>query len=219
MRINFIRFLFDQECHHIKMTAKIVAIILTGFCLTGCDKDTKPGHGLMNEKSKPQITESDIYSILEYIIAERKLSKDYGINIEPADRCDPGKDDREFLTGLISATEPKDSLVDSGHLIIKIPLGYDFGLPKCLTKENVDFMLHQKEMNKGFKWNNSKLGFNLDNHDNWYEFSVPLFSEDKTKAILIVSNLCKGLCGTQQTFLVETNSDARTFKTGYHYIH
>jgi hypothetical protein len=201
---------------HKKMTAKILGILLIAFCLTNCDKKTKMDRDLITHKTDRQITEAEIYSTLEYIITEQKLNKDYGLKIIPAKRCDSGKEDKEFLSGLIITTDQKDSLADDS---IAIPLVHDLGLQKCLTKEEVDFMLSQKKINKEFKWNNSKLGFNLDNHDNWYEFSVPLFNKDKSKAIFLVSKLCKGLCGTEQTFLVEINGGVRTFKTGYHYIH
>ncbi len=198
------------------MTAKILGTLLTVFCLANCDKAAKTDQQLITNKTIGQITETEIYSTLEYIITEQKLNKDYGLKFIPSDRCASGKEDKEFLTGLILTTDQKDSLASS---TIAIPLVLDLGLQKCLTKEDIDFMLSQKEINKEFQWNNSKLGFNLDNHDNWYEFSVPLFNKDKSKAIFLVSKLCKGLCGTEQTFLVETNGGVRTFKTGYHYIH
>jgi hypothetical protein len=201
------------------MTTKILWTILIVLCLTNCDKGTKTDQGRTSDKAEGQITEVDIYSTINYIITEQRLNKDYGLKIVPADQCDLSKEDKEFLTGLIFPEEQEDSLGDNNNFSITVPLVHDLGLQKCLTKEDVDFMLSQKETNKDFQWDNSKLGFNLDNHENWYEFSVPLFTKDKRKAIFLVAKLCKGLCGTEQTFLVQTSGDSRTFKTGYLYNH
>lgn len=201
------------------MTTKILGTILTVLCLTNCDKGTKTDQGRLFDQADGQITAVDIYSTINYIITEQKLNKDYGLKIVPADQWDLSKEDKEFLTGLILTKEQKDSLGGNRKLSITVPLIHDLGLQKCLTKEDADFMLSQKETNKDFQWDNSKLGFNLDNHDNWFEFSVPLFTKDKSKAIFLVAKLCKGLCGTEQTFLVETSGDSRTYKTGYLYNH
>jgi hypothetical protein len=65
-------------------------------------------------------------------------------------------------------------------------------LDKCLTDGDIDFMLQQKIDHSNFKWDNSRLGFNLDNKNYWYAFSIPLFSQDKTKAILTIEDLCRG---------------------------
>lgn len=173
------------------------------------------------ETADKKVTDKDIYEILEFVVKEQALDKNFGLRIKPGDRCDLNKEDKEFLTDLILEPKPlKDSTFDSVHLKISAPLDiFSLGLQRCLIKEDVDYMLQQKEMARDFRWNNTRLGFNLDNTENWYEFSVPLFSADKSKAILLVSKLCKGLCGTEQTFLIEKDGGKFISKTGFLYYH
>jgi hypothetical protein len=192
-------------------------IILLGLIslLTSCGQRNE------SETADQKVTDKDIYEILEFVIKDQALDKNFGLRIKPGDRCDLNKEDKEFLTDLILEPKPlKDSTFDSVDFKISMPLDtFSLGLQRCLIKEDVDYMLQQKEMAKDFKWDNSRLGFNLDNTENWYEFSVPLFSADESKAILLVSKLCKGLCGTEQTFLIEKIDGKWTSRTGFHYIH
>jgi hypothetical protein len=174
-----------------------------------------------SETAGQKVTDKDIYEILEFVIKYQALDKNFGLRIKPGDRCDLNKEDKEFLTDLILESKPlKDSTVDSVDFKITVPLDtFSLGLQRCLIKEDVDYMLKQKETVKDFKWDNSRLGFDLDNTENWYEFSVPLFSADKSKAILLVSKLCKGLCGSEQTFLIEKEEGKLISKTGFLYNH
>ncbi|MCW3124641.1 MAG: hypothetical protein JWO03_299 [Bacteroidetes bacterium] len=49
----------------------------------------------------------------------------------------------------------------------------------------------------------------------YYEFSVPLFSEDKTKCIISVSRLCGGLCGSSFIFIMEKKGDGWVVRDHY----
>ena len=88
-----------------------------------------------------------------------------------------------------------------------------------LTKQDISGMIKQKEKLKAFKWNNNQLGFNLTNKSNWYSFSVPLFSEDKTKAVMMIRDLCSGLCGSGKTILFTKKNEKWTSNTGMIWFH
>jgi hypothetical protein len=87
-----------------------------------------------------------------------------------------------------------------------------------LTANDVDDMLRHKKSLTGFKWDNSRLGFNLSNRKNWFSFSIPLFSRHKDKVIMKIESLCPGLCGTGYTVIfVMENGKWVSHSSGYWY--
>ena len=72
---------------------------------------------------------------------------------------------------------------------------------QCLTNEDIKYMLSSKPNPNVFRWDNSRLGFDLDNHKNFYSLSIPLFSKDNKIALLKIEDLCPGLCGTGSTYV------------------
>ena len=88
-----------------------------------------------------------------------------------------------------------------------------------VSKADISTMLKQKEILADFKWNVKRLGFNVNNDSNWYAFSVPLFSTDRKKAIMMIENLCPGLCGTGSTIMFIKKKDKWTSNQGKFWIH
>lgn len=60
-------------------------------------------------------------------------------------------------------------------------------------------MWHQVQGNK--KFNNSFLGFNQQNKSNWYRMSYPVFTADSNHVIVMIRDLCPGLCGRGELVL------------------
>ena len=131
--------------------------------------------------------------------------------------------------GQDSSNEP----VKYSHLVIKDTISdreiYDFMRAVIIEQElrrdnglsivpqsnaDIDYMLKQKEEHLSFKWDNSRLGFNRDNNKQWYVFSVPLFSKDKSKAVMMIEDLYQGLCGYGWTVLFKKENDKWTSQTG-----
>lgn len=156
-----------------------------------------------------------IYDFMKMVIADQALDTSYGLSIDAEPHCDLSDDDQSFLeTLLIPKPHPvnKDS---SSMPVICNP----FELPKVLTKADIKYMLSQEKQWSGFKWDISRLGFSKTNHNNWYCFSVPLFSVDKRKAVIMVRRLCPGLCGVGWQLLFIKKNNRWTSSTGSQWIH
>lgn len=165
------------------------------------------------------ITEKEVYDFMEIVIKEQKLHADYGLSEEPELNCDLIKEDSEFLKELLLDTTKNETVTDTTDWQ-PLTLSYTGGqLDKCLTDDDIEFMLRQKIDNSNFKWNNSKLGFNLNNDSTFYVFSIPLFSKDKTKAVMMIRELCKGLCGWGWTILFKKENGTWTSQTGNQWVH
>ena len=180
------------------------------------DKTTSITDTLAEVKpSIPDTSNQNIYDFMKVVIADQKLDLSYGLTIEPEQGCDLSQDDKIFLkTLLIEKTKPKKDTDDWRNMTITINQ-----LPKCLTKGDIDEMLLQKEKLSNFTWDNSRLGFNLSNKKNWYCFSRPLFSVDRQKVIMMIRNLCPGLCGTGWTVVFTKQNNKWTSQTGGQWIH
>lgn len=163
----------------------------------------------------PDTANQDIYDFMKIVIAERQLNLGFGLAIEPEQNCDLSSDDAIFLKTLL--IEKKRSVKESDGLNNLIVTGNE--LPKCFTKADVEDMLQQKKTFSTFTWNNTRLGFNPDNKKNWYCFSVPLFSKDRKKAIMMIRNLCPGLCGTGSTVVFTKENKKWSSVDGGQWIH
>lgn len=129
--------------------------------------------------------------------------------------CDLSQDDRTFLeTLLIEKSKPNSDTSNWQNMTITTNQ-----LPKCLTKGDIDEMLSQKKKLSNLTWDNSRLGFSSTNNKNWYCFSRPLFSKDRKKVILMIRNLCPGLCGTGWTVVFTKLNNKWTSQTGGQRIH
>jgi hypothetical protein len=186
------------------------------------DKDTNQSNQIFvskiqHEETSPKISENSqqyIYDFMKMVITDQRLDLSYGLSMEPLESSCVGKSDQDYLeTLLINYIEPK---LDDTLIYSKTTLNNS---PKCLTEEDVYEMLHQKEHLQNFKWDNSRLGFNHSNKKNWYSFSKPLFSKDKTKAVIRISRLCPGLCGEGWCLMYLKENDIWTSYPGIRYFH
>jgi hypothetical protein len=141
----------------------------------------------------------DVYDFMLAVIEELSLNRKSGLIALPKSSCIINMKDEDMIDSmLIGKPKPvkewQQGDVFSGSLA---------GLPECLTLADKADMLNQKKKLAGFVWDNSRLGFNRAHSKFNYTFSVPLFSKDRTKAILFIAYLCPGLCGSGETVLFE----------------
>ncbi len=160
----------------------------------------------------------DIYNLMKVVINEQELNLNYGLKIEPEQGFDPSNTDSKIFESLMTEQETNVEFKMSDSIIYSYELNSE-NLLADLTKQDISEMIKQKEKLKSFKWNNNQLGFDLSNKNNWYSFSVPLFSEDKSKAIIMIRDLCPGLCGGGKTILFIKKNEKWTSNTGMIWLH
>lgn len=185
-------------------TYNILFVLL--FTCVGCQKSISSGIN----------SNKDIYDFMKIIIDEQKLNLKYGIRLEPESNFNLTEPDSESFKLLLTKLESSKQKTDS----LNFRLDWNsLTLLSDLTKEDILGMISQKEDLKPFKWNNARLGFNLSNKSDWYSFSVPLFSKDKKKAVMMIRNLCSGLCGEGKTVLFIKKNGKWTSSYGMQWIH
>jgi len=135
-----------------------------------------------------------IYAFVKEIMAQQNIDLNNGLQLEAEPNVAENQDDKTYLKSLLINENEINRQNYSTIITLTIP-------GKCLTKKEMKSMLDQKRKFKNFKWDNSILGFNIENKKNYYTFSVPLFSPDKTKAVMMIKSICPGLCGSGQTIL------------------
>lgn len=205
--------------------------IILGICLTlfGCGQSTNKVDNTNYVDTTSKIADTItqvktnfldtsnqyIYDFMKVVIADQKLDLSYGLTAEPEQGCDLSQDDKVFLKALlIEKPKQKSDTVDWRNMSIIMNQ-----FSKCLTNGDIDEMLLQKERLSNFTWDNSRLGFSQSNDNHWYCFSRPLFSKDGKKVIMMIRNLCPGLCGTGWTVLFTKQNKKWTSQTGGLWIH
>jgi hypothetical protein len=210
------------------MTAFRIIVILFVFAALGCHQKTQQTNdsepatkdSIQQQKTvaaQQDTTNQDIYEFMKVVIANQNLDLSYGLSVEPEQGCDLSDDDSIFLKTLLPAKSKHKEKTDTGDW--RTMTVDPFELPKCLTKSDIAYMLSQKQNLSTFKWDNSRLSFNSDNKKNWYAFSIPLFSKDRRKVVMMIRNLCPGLCGTGWTVLFIKEDNRWTSQSGAHWIH
>ncbi|MEO8770734.1 MAG: hypothetical protein ABI402_11630 [Ferruginibacter sp.] len=158
---------------------------------------------------KRDTTNQYIYDFMKIVIVEEKLDLSYGLSTVPEQRCDPGQEDKDYLSRLLIKKKEKSKPININEWqTIKLSVEPE----RCLTNTDRNSMLLQKEKLDSFEWDISRLGFKSMNNKNWYSFSVPIFSADKRKAIMMIENLCPGLCGTGNTIVFTKENNKWTSK-------
>jgi hypothetical protein len=179
----------------------------------------------------------EIYAFIKELIRDHQLDTSYGLLLEPEIGCDLTQKDITFLKTLIIKKEEKikspliaqdtSYQLDSNSYvkIMKLqpmvsPEIISLEPERCLTKQDIRYMLARKPDPLKFRWDNSELGFDTTNHQNFYSLSIPLFSIDHKKAIIMIEDLCPGLCGTGNTYVYKMqNKRWKTETSSFGWIH
>lgn len=190
------------------LTLKILLII--SAALYGCNQTPKLDSGSIETapiETAPiavDTTNKEIYDFMKEIIVSEKLDLTNRLASEPQQNCDLSESDNLYLNHFLIGAKKKTDTFDPKTGIYSVT---NDAFDRCLTRDDINFMLSQKNENRGFKWNTSRLGFTTDNSEFWYVFSIPLFSRDRTKVIMMIRNLCPGLCGNGKTVLFKKENN------------
>jgi hypothetical protein len=208
------------------MTAPKTILLILTVTVWGCLHKSNDTLSQSSESlQKDSVSEKEIYDFMQAVIYEQRLNKDHGLRLQYQASCDISIDDKQFLpTLLIDAPEQIDTTEQyiydsSGRVIGGTSKSNPVTLDKCLTNSDIKFMLQQKKDRAAFKWDNSKLCFNPDKNEFWYAFSIPLFSKDRTKAIMMIKDLCQGLCGDGRTILFKKQNNKWISQVGNQWVH
>lgn len=171
----------------------------------GCNQTPKPDPGPIETATFAVDTANkEIYDFIKEILETENLDQSNRLVSKPQENCDLSEPDSEYLKNFLIGPKNNTDTFDLKKGIISYT--YD-RFDKCLTKDDINFMLSQKKTYRGFKWNSSRLGFTNESTEFVYVFSIPLFSRDKTKAIMMIRNLCPGLCGNGETVLFKKENN------------
>jgi len=201
------------------MTTLKLFILVFLSALYGCGQNPTNRRIISNKiETRDSVSESEIYDFMKVVIANQKLKTNNGLSSEPKLNCDISLDDKEFLKSLLIDTTKQETnnytdTTDWKNGIITFTATTEFGqLDKCLTNADIAFMLQQKADHSNFKWQ-------IKNDSTWYAFSVPLFSKDKSKAIIMIEDLCSGLCGLGWSVLFKKEDNQWISQTGNQWFH
>lgn len=168
--------------------------------------------------TKEESYNQEIYDIMYMVIKDQKLKLNYGLNIELEQNFGIERTDKENFELLLAELASKKNNQKTDSINRGLQLNSQTLLAD-LTREDISEMIEQKEKLKGFTWDNSKLGFDLSNKNNWYSFSIPLFSKDKKNVVMMIRDLCSGLCGGGKTIFLTEKDGKWTSSIGAIWIH
>jgi len=154
-------------------------------------------------ENKIDTNNQDIYNFMKIVIEEQNLDLHYGIRLEPESNFMISESDSTVFNKLLFKIKNKQQETkgfNKNDTVISLYNSISL-YNESIKEEDISEMILQKKNLKSFQWDNSKLGFNLSNKENWYSFSIPLFSKDKNKAVMKIRDLCSGLCGNGRTIL------------------
>lgn len=137
-----------------------------------------------SDKSQPSTTslEKELYDFMKTVISNQKLVKTYSLVTTPdSSLYSYPKKNGDFLLGFLIDSTKKE--VESND-------------KKYLTAKDISIMIQPEKINKAFKWQAALLGFDQNNKKDRYVFSIPVFNEDKSKAVIKISHYCNlFMCG------------------------
>ena len=178
-------------------------------------------------------TYPEIYSFLKSLIKSHDLDSSFGLILEPETFCDLSQTDIAYLKKnlLLEKNRKLQTIAktDTTRLTDSI-LNVSYELPpiinastlqtRYLTYSDINFMVRNKPDPKVFRWDNSRLGFNMKNKEKYYNLSIPMFSRNHKIAVILIEELCPGLCGTGMTYVYRKNSQKWIHSsTGMFWVH
>lgn len=160
--------------------------------------------------------DDEIYELMKFVIKDQKLNLENGLSSRP---------DTYIFNELsdLKSTKVKIQNVDSTEIDVE---GYKLRMPSVIyleycenmELEDIDYML-SAPYDTSFRWDNGKLKFNRSNDSSWYSISLPVFSKDKSKAVMTIRNLCRGLCGHGWVVCLRKEQNNWVAETGQQWMH
>jgi hypothetical protein len=196
--------------------SKIIVSLTFLTTLLGCNQSQKG----TSQKEEPFVltyrvdsSGQRLYDFLKIVIKKKQLDTTYGLVIFPMLNLHEPVEDSVFIKTLL--------LHDGENLTpIKKPNRQDTftigGIDRCLTEEDIGFMLKQKEDNRTFRWNTTRLNFtDMNKFKEQYRFSIPLFSKDGKKVLVGYENVM----GTGRVILFRYENNQWFTQTGSEWIY
>lgn len=158
-------------------------------------------------------SEKELYEFMSMVIKDQNLNKTYGL----ACKVDQNKYDLSFLMKYaIDSALVRDALAyDSvqrqlGKISFKTYLYED----KLTPKDIASFLQNSKNVNTTYRWKNGSFGFDPENKNEWYVFTLPVFNADKTEALVTIRYSCtQFLCGNESHLLYKKINGEWTCQT------
>jgi len=159
----------------------------------GCNQSDKsiininPGEPIQTSSCAEPVN-SDFHNFLKIVITNLDLDTTYGLEEVPLTDLGSIESDSSFLQQhLIIGPAPKKTRTSSSNIRTSGVID------SCLTKEDIKYMLNQRNTQTNFQWNSQCVNLkNKNKFDEKYQFSLPLFTEDKTKFIITIENYHAG---------------------------
>lgn len=176
------------------MSSISIALVITAVIFYSCNQPSKPNTKRSNKEINQNFPcsdtiSSDIYDFLNIVIRGHNLDTTYGIREVPLQDLNSGEPDSSFLQKHLIPYPVLKKAERNPFNVIAIGGEID----KCLNKEDIQYMLSQKNKNVNFQWQSKCVNLKDTNKfGEKYIFSVPLFSKDKTKFIITIENYRAG---------------------------
>ncbi|NQY05971.1 MAG: hypothetical protein HRT68_07145, partial [Flavobacteriaceae bacterium] len=154
-----------------------------------------------------------IYDFLKIALEDRRMSLDVDLSETPQENLSRDMNDAHYLNQLIIEKKPiknkketrivESDSVEGEHDILSLlkEVKIDFTKPqKCLTKDDVEEMLFEKERLDFFQWDNSFEKLNISKNGS-YKISLPLSNKDRSKFIIAITYFHKNSFGGSEEIL------------------
>ena len=161
--------------------------------ISSCNQSDKPiirinpGETVQTSSCSDAVT-SDFYNFLKIVINKLNLDTTYGLEEYPLKNLNSIESDTAFLQKHQLIAPARQKTGTSSYNISTLGV-----IDRCLTKDDIQYMLKQKNNNTNFKWNRQCVNLkNTNKFDDKYQFSIPLSTKDKTKFIITIENYNAG---------------------------
>jgi hypothetical protein len=157
------------------------------------------------------VTDLEIYNFINYLVDTGVLDLYYGLNPEPEESFAYLTHENSILNKML-IKEKVSNIELSGDSFV-FQMDFESSITTCpfvtetLSQDDTAFIKRQSKRLDSFEWDVKRLGFNEDNTNNYYRISLPYFSKDKTRVLILVRDLCPGLCGGGKELLFINKGD------------
>ncbi len=136
---------------------------------------------------------NEVYTFVKIIIENLNLNKNFRLELNIEDNC--------FTLNCNDSITLEKMKIDSTN-------SYDVytTFTKCLNRDDIEFIKNQVQNNELRNWDNKILNFNLNNSENYYSLSPPLFNKDRNIMLIKLEEFCnKPHCGQGKTLIFKNN--------------
>lgn len=195
--------------------ALIYFLFASSFFFVGCDPKKETNDSLHHKNLGIPVTVPDFaHQFLMDLINSGQLDQNHSLVLEPDSIYE--SDIESILT--VSNDSSDLGVVSGEELINGIEIDTTLGINdiniditikpfltdsafSVLTREEKLQLKNMCNVQGNKKFDNSFLGFNQQNKSNWYRMSYPIFTADSNHVLIMIRDLCPGLCGRGELVL------------------